>query len=69
QGLFVQSEMEDFEQLLWRLAQAGGVMQHGKDPPVPDFQSSQGQEFHQRFILHCLENSLRYLLYSYLEHY
>ncbi|XP_050955035.1 spatacsin [Labeo rohita] len=69
QGLFVQSEMEDFEQLLWRLGQAGGVMQHGKDPPVPEFQSSQGQEFHRRFILHCLENSLRYLLYSYLEHY
>lgn len=64
QGLFVQSEIEDFEQLLWRLGQAGGVMHLGKDPPVP-----QGQEFHQRFVLHCLENSLQYLLYCYLEHY
>ncbi|XP_016322777.1 spatacsin [Sinocyclocheilus anshuiensis] len=62
QGLFVQSEMEDFQQLLWRLGQAGGVMHHGNDPPVP-------QEFHQRFVLHCLENSLQYLLYCYLEHY
>ncbi|XP_016086251.1 spatacsin [Sinocyclocheilus grahami] len=62
QGLFVQSEMEDFQQLLWRLGQAGGVMHHGKGPPVP-------QEFHQRFVLHCLENSLQYLLYCYLEHY
>ncbi|XP_051739851.1 spatacsin isoform X1 [Ctenopharyngodon idella] len=69
QGLFVQAEMEDFEQLLWRLGQAGGVMQHGNDPPVPQFQASQGQEFHQRFVLHCLENSLQYLLYCYLEHY
>ncbi|CAM4733726.1 unnamed protein product [Leuciscus chuanchicus] len=69
QGLFVQSEMEDFEQLLWRLGQAGGVMHHGNDPPVPQFQVSQGQEFHQRFVLHCLENSLQYLLYCYLEHY
>ncbi|XP_067293056.1 spatacsin [Pseudorasbora parva] len=69
QGLFVQSEMEDFEQLLWRLGQAGGVMHHGNDPPVPQFQASQGQEFHQRFVLHCLENSLQYLLYCYLEHY
>uniref|UniRef100_A0A8C2JKU6 SPG11 vesicle trafficking associated, spatacsin n=1 Tax=Cyprinus carpio TaxID=7962 RepID=A0A8C2JKU6_CYPCA len=64
QGLFVQSEIEDFQQLLWRLGQAGGVMHHGKDPPVP-----QEQEFHQRFVLHCLENSLQYLLYCYLEHY
>uniref|UniRef100_A0A673HT71 Spatacsin C-terminal domain-containing protein n=1 Tax=Sinocyclocheilus rhinocerous TaxID=307959 RepID=A0A673HT71_9TELE len=62
QDLFVQSEMEDFQQLLWRLGQAGGVMHHGNDPPVP-------QEFHQRFVLHCLENSLQYLLYCYLEHY
>uniref|UniRef100_A0A8C1YXX3 SPG11 vesicle trafficking associated, spatacsin n=1 Tax=Cyprinus carpio TaxID=7962 RepID=A0A8C1YXX3_CYPCA len=64
QGLFVQSEIEDFQQLLWRLGQARGVMHHGKDPPVP-----QEQEFHQRFVLHCLENSLQYLLYCYLEHY
>ncbi|KAI7811577.1 spatacsin isoform X1 [Triplophysa rosa] len=69
QGLFVQSEMDDFEQLLWRLGQAGGVMRDGSGPPVPQFLSSQGQEFHQRFILHCLENSLQYLLYTYLEHY
>lgn len=69
QGLFVQSEMGDFEQLLWRLGQAGGVMRDGSGPPVPQFLSSQGQEFHQRFILHCLENSLQYLLYTYLEHY
>ncbi|XP_055048044.2 spatacsin isoform X1 [Misgurnus anguillicaudatus] len=69
QELFVQSEMDDFEQLLWRLAQAGGVMQDGSGPPVPQYLSSQGQEFHQRFILHCLENSLQYLLYTYLQHY
>ncbi|XP_051975530.1 spatacsin [Xyrauchen texanus] len=69
QGLFVQSELDDFEQLLWRLGQAGGVMQGGSEPPVPQFPSSQGQEFHHRFILHCLENNMRYLLYTYLEHY
>ncbi|TRY98845.1 hypothetical protein DNTS_027858 [Danionella cerebrum] len=61
QGLFVPSEMEDFQQLLWRMAQAGGVMYDGRDPPLPNF--------HHRFIVHCLENSLQYMLYTYLEHY
>ncbi|XP_036390743.1 spatacsin [Megalops cyprinoides] len=66
-GMFIQAEMSDFEQLLWRLGQAGGVMQ--PDPPIPQFRSPQGQDFHTCFIHHCLENGLRYLLYTYLQHY
>ncbi|XP_036432249.1 LOW QUALITY PROTEIN: spatacsin [Colossoma macropomum] len=69
QEVFVQSEMSDFEQLLWRVSQAGGVMRANSVPPVPQFHVSQGQDFHTRFIQHCLENSLHYLLYTYLEHY
>lgn len=69
QEVFVQSEMSDFEQLLWRLGQAGGVMRGNNGPPVPQFSAFQGQDFHTRFIQHCLENSLHYLLYTYLEHY
>ncbi|KAG9341188.1 hypothetical protein JZ751_019627 [Albula glossodonta] len=66
-GVFVQAELSEFEQLLWRLGQAGGVMQPA--PPVPQFHSTQGQDFHTCFIHHCLENGLRYLLYTYLQHY
>ncbi|KAI4883873.1 hypothetical protein NFI96_025740 [Prochilodus magdalenae] len=69
QEVFVQSEMSNFEQLLWRLCQAGGVMRVNSVPPVPHFCVSQGQDFHTRFIQHCLENNLHYLLYTYLEHY
>uniref|UniRef100_A0A8B9J5N4 Spatacsin C-terminal domain-containing protein n=1 Tax=Astyanax mexicanus TaxID=7994 RepID=A0A8B9J5N4_ASTMX len=69
QEVFVQSEISDFEQLLWRLGQAGGVMRGNSGPPVPQFSAAQGQDFHTRFIQHCLENSLHYLLYTYLEHY
>ncbi|XP_073798479.1 spatacsin isoform X2 [Danio rerio] len=79
QGQFVPAEMQDFQQLLWRLAQAGGVMHDGKEPSLPqaggvmhdgkELCCSQEQEFHQRFILHCLENNLQFLLYTYLEHY
>ncbi|XP_007231256.3 spatacsin [Astyanax mexicanus] len=69
QEVFVQSEISDFEQLLWRLGQAGGVMRGNSGPPVPQFSAAQGQDFHTHFIQHCLENSLHYLLYTYLEHY
>uniref|UniRef100_A0A4W4GRA6 Spatacsin C-terminal domain-containing protein n=1 Tax=Electrophorus electricus TaxID=8005 RepID=A0A4W4GRA6_ELEEL len=69
QEVFVESEMSDFEQLLWRLGQAGGVMRGHSGPPVPQLYASQGQDFHTRFIQHCLENNLQYLLYNYLEHY
>ncbi|XP_072554574.1 spatacsin isoform X1 [Paramormyrops kingsleyae] len=66
-GIFTQAELLDFEQLLWRLGQAGGVMQDRS--PVPHFRSPQGLDFHACFIRHCLENGLRYLLYSYTQHY
>lgn len=69
QEVFVQSEMSDFEQLLWRLGQAKGVMQDISGPPVPQLSASKGQDFHTCFIQHCLENSLHYLLYTYLQHY
>uniref|UniRef100_A0A8C7T6H9 SPG11 vesicle trafficking associated, spatacsin n=1 Tax=Oncorhynchus mykiss TaxID=8022 RepID=A0A8C7T6H9_ONCMY len=65
-GVFIQAEMADFEQLLWRLGQAGGVMQ--ASPPIPQYRSPQGHDLHTRFIHHCLDNGLRYLLYTYLEH-
>uniref|UniRef100_A0AAY4E8F6 Spatacsin C-terminal domain-containing protein n=1 Tax=Denticeps clupeoides TaxID=299321 RepID=A0AAY4E8F6_9TELE len=66
-GVFVQAEMADFEQLLWRLGQAGGVMQ--ANVPVPQFRSVQGRDFHSCFISYCLDHGLQYLLYTYLEHY
>ncbi|XP_061077139.1 spatacsin isoform X2 [Conger conger] len=66
-GVFVEAELSEFEQLLWRLSQAGGVMQAAA--PVPLFCSPQGHDFHTCFIHHCLENGLRYLLYAYLRHY
>ncbi|KAM9495528.1 spatacsin [Clarias gariepinus] len=69
QEVFVQSEMSDFEQLLWRLGQARGLMQDNSGPPVPQFHSTKGQDFHTCFIQHCLENNLHYLLYTYLQHY
>ncbi|TSK13422.1 Spatacsin [Bagarius yarrelli] len=69
QEVFVQSEMSDFEQLLWRLGQARGVMRDIDDPPVPQFRSSDGKNFHTCFIQYCLENNLQYLLYTYLQHY
>uniref|UniRef100_A0A674AYM2 SPG11 vesicle trafficking associated, spatacsin n=1 Tax=Salmo trutta TaxID=8032 RepID=A0A674AYM2_SALTR len=65
-GVFIQAEMADFEHLLWRLGQAGGVMQ--ASPPMPQYRSPQGHDLHTRFIHHCLDNGLRYLLYTYLEH-
>ncbi|MBN3304791.1 SPTCS protein, partial [Amia calva] len=66
-GVFVQSELADFEQVLWRLSQVGGVIQ--QSPPVPQYCSLDSLDFHSRFTHYCLENGLRYLLYSYVEHY
>lgn len=55
------------EQLLWRLAQGGGVM--APSPPVPQYRSPLGLDLHSSFITFCLDRSLQYLLYTYLEHY
>ncbi|XP_046889233.1 spatacsin isoform X4 [Hypomesus transpacificus] len=66
-GLFVQAEMADFEQLLWRLGQAGGVMQAAH--PLPHYRSALGLDFHTRFIHLCLDSCLHCLLYTYLDHY
>uniref|UniRef100_UPI0037E77A2A spatacsin n=1 Tax=Semicossyphus pulcher TaxID=241346 RepID=UPI0037E77A2A len=66
-GLFIPEELADLEQLLWRLAQGGGVM--ASSPPVPQYRSPLGLDLHGLFITFCLEHSLQYLLYSYLEHY
>ncbi|KAG5273066.1 hypothetical protein AALO_G00147240 [Alosa alosa] len=63
QGEFVQTEMDNFEQLLWRLGQAEGVMQVTK---ISQFSSSQMQHFQSTFINHCLEIGLCYLLYTYI---
>ncbi|KAM3870218.1 spatacsin [Diretmus argenteus] len=66
-GLFIQEELADLEQLLWRLGQAGGVM--AASPPIPQYRSPLGLDLHGLFITHCLDHSLHYLLYTYLEHY
>uniref|UniRef100_A0A3B4X4B6 SPG11 vesicle trafficking associated, spatacsin n=1 Tax=Seriola lalandi dorsalis TaxID=1841481 RepID=A0A3B4X4B6_SERLL len=66
-GLFIPEELADLEQLLWRLAQGGGVM--ASAPPVPQYRSSLGLDLHGLFITFCLEHGLQYLLYTYLEHY
>lgn len=66
-GVFVPEELADLEQLLWRLAQGGGVM--ASSPPVPQYRSPLGLDLHSLFITFCLDRSLQYLLYTYLEHY
>ncbi|XP_078112486.1 spatacsin isoform X1 [Sander vitreus] len=66
-GVFVPEELSDLEQLLWRLAQGGGVM--SRSPPVPQYRSPLGLDLHSLFISFCLEHGLQYLLYTYLEHY
>ncbi|XP_074533842.1 spatacsin [Halichoeres trimaculatus] len=66
-GVFIPEELSDLEQLLWRLAQGGGVM--ASSPPVPHHRSPLGLDLHSLFITFCLDHGLQYLLYSYLEHY
>ncbi|KAL7401647.1 hypothetical protein ABVT39_002603 [Epinephelus coioides] len=66
-GLFIPEELADLEQLLWRLAQGEGVM--ASSPPVPQYRSPLGLDLHSLFITFCLDHSLQYLLYTYLEHY
>ncbi|KAM9223997.1 spatacsin [Leptosomus discolor] len=66
-GVFVCSELEDFELLLQRLSYLGGVLQHPH--PVPKYSAATGLDFHARFVLHCLEHNLQYLLYTYLDYY
>ncbi|NXS98172.1 SPTCS protein, partial [Jacana jacana] len=66
-GVFVSSELEDFELLLQRLSYLGGVLQHPH--PVPRHGAAGGWDFHARFVLHCLEHNLQYLLYTYLDYY
>ncbi|KAL2300863.1 hypothetical protein Nmel_013756 [Mimus melanotis] len=66
-GIFVRSELEDFELLLQRLWCLGGVLQNPH--PVPKYSSATGLDFHGQFVLHCLEHSLHYLLYTYLDYY
>uniref|UniRef100_A0A8C5JPC0 SPG11 vesicle trafficking associated, spatacsin n=1 Tax=Junco hyemalis TaxID=40217 RepID=A0A8C5JPC0_JUNHY len=66
-GIFVPSELEDFELLLQRLLCLGGVLQNPH--PVPKYSSASGLDFHTQFVLHCLEHSLQYLLYTYLDYY
>ncbi|XP_071610161.1 spatacsin isoform X1 [Heliangelus exortis] len=66
-GIFVPSELEDFELLLQRLSYLGGVLQNPH--PVPKYKSASGLDFHTCFVLHCLEHNLQYLLYTYLDYY
>ncbi|KFW00287.1 Spatacsin [Fulmarus glacialis] len=66
-GIFVCSELEDFELLLQRLSYLGGVLQNPH--PVPKCNAASGLDFHARFVLHCLEHNLQYLLYTYLDYY
>ncbi|XP_021263305.1 spatacsin isoform X2 [Numida meleagris] len=66
-GIFVLSELEDFELLLQRLVHVGGVLQNPH--PVPKYSAASGLDFHARFVLHCLEHNLQYMLYTYLDYY
>ncbi|NXL62868.1 SPTCS protein, partial [Chordeiles acutipennis] len=66
-GIFVRSELDDFELLLQRLSYLGGVLQNPH--PVPKYSAAGGLDFHARFVLHCLEHNLQYLLYTYLDFY
>ncbi|XP_004408728.1 PREDICTED: spatacsin isoform X1 [Odobenus rosmarus divergens] len=66
-GIFLKSELEDFELFLLRLNRIGGVMQDAL--PIQDYRSKEGWDFHSHFILYCLEHGLQYLLYVYLDCY
>lgn len=66
-GIFVLSELEDFELLLQRLVYLGGVLQNPH--PVPKYCAANGLDFHAHFVLHCLEHNLQYMLYTYLDYY
>ncbi|XP_028622694.1 spatacsin isoform X2 [Grammomys surdaster] len=66
-GIFLASELEDFDLLLLRLSRIGGVMQDTL--PVQSYKCAAGCDFHSRFILYCLEHSLQHLLYAYLDYY
>ncbi|XP_073067833.1 spatacsin isoform X1 [Manis javanica] len=66
-GIFLKSELEDFELFLLRLNHIGGVMQDTL--PVQNYRSKEGWDFHSHFIVYCLEHSLQYLLYVYLDYY
>ncbi|KAM8891916.1 spatacsin isoform 5-T5 [Spinachia spinachia] len=64
-GVFLPEELADLEQLLWRLAQGGGVM--ASPPPVPQHRSPHGLDLHGLFVSFCVDRGLKYLLYAYLE--
>uniref|UniRef100_A0A8D2B0G6 SPG11 vesicle trafficking associated, spatacsin n=1 Tax=Sciurus vulgaris TaxID=55149 RepID=A0A8D2B0G6_SCIVU len=66
-GIFLGSELEDFELFLLRLSRIGGVMQDTL--PVQNYRTKEGWDFHSHFILYCLEHGLQYLLYVYLDYY
>ncbi|XP_038186655.1 spatacsin [Arvicola amphibius] len=66
-GVFLSSELEDFELLLLRLSRIGGVMQDIL--PVQSYSPSGGRDFHSHFILYCVEHNLQHLLYIYLDYY
>lgn len=66
-SVFIPDELADLEQLLWRLAQGGGVM--ASTPPVPQYRSPLSLDFHSLFITFCQDHNLQYLLYTYLQHY
>ncbi|XP_076983833.1 spatacsin isoform X2 [Tamandua tetradactyla] len=66
-GIFLASELEDFELLLFRLSRIGGVMQDTLS--VQNYRTKEGWDFHSHFILYCLEHSLQHLLYVYLDFY
>uniref|UniRef100_A0A8C7BQ73 SPG11 vesicle trafficking associated, spatacsin n=1 Tax=Neovison vison TaxID=452646 RepID=A0A8C7BQ73_NEOVI len=66
-GIFLESELQDFELLLLRLTRIGGVMQDAV--PVQNYRAREGWDFHSHFILYCLEHGLQYLLYVYLDCY
>ncbi|XP_046317767.1 spatacsin isoform X4 [Marmota monax] len=66
-GIFLGSELEDFELFLLRLSHIGGVMQDTL--PVQNYRTKEGWDFHSHFILYCLEHDLQYLLYVFLDYY
>ncbi|XP_055480029.1 spatacsin [Psammomys obesus] len=66
-GVFLPSELEDFELFLLRLSRIGGVMQDSL--PMQSYRSPEGWDFHSRLIAYCVEHGLQHLLYLYLDYY
>ncbi|XP_040198144.1 spatacsin [Rana temporaria] len=65
-NIFVPSELNDFESLMQRLVDNRMLMPPA-DSPMESI-TTQFPDFHNRFVVMCVERGLQHLLYPYLDH-